>query len=275
MDGLFPAVGAILLQSTRRRQNAGKKPNKLNVIAFWNQKKRPEEKMAASMLGQRTAALCGALKRASLSKAVLLASCRSGFVLQAASYNPKPLKLNLRDPYIPDKESNKTPEWQKTSRYDRKLFGRHGSASGVAPASLWPSPEELERLIAEEAEWHPPLEVMLKNIKTREKEETQMRLAKEKLIAANMAKMPKMVEDWRREKREAKQKLKEEKERKAKLLAEARERFGYNMDPRSPKFLEMVAEIEKEEKKKRKLLRRREKAEQAAVPPAAPPAAQS
>lgn len=86
-----------------------------------------------------------------------------------------------------------------------------------------------------------------------------------------MTKMPKMVEDWRREKREAKQKLKEEKERKAKLLAEARERFGYNVDPRSPKFLEMVAEIEKEEKKKRKLLKRRQKEEQAAAPPAAQP----
>ncbi|XP_005815950.1 growth arrest and DNA damage-inducible proteins-interacting protein 1 [Xiphophorus maculatus] len=227
--------------------------------------------MAASILVQRTAAFCGTLKGASLSRAILPANCRCEFVLQAASYNPKPLWLNLRDPYVPDKESNKTPEWQKTSRYDRKLFGRYGSASGIAPASLWPSAEELEKIVAEEKEWHPPLEVLLKNIEARETEETEKRLAKEKLIAANMAKMPKMVEDWRREKREAKQKLKEEKERKTKLLAEARERFGYNVDPRSPKFLEMVAEIEKEEKKKRKLLKRRQKEEQAAAPPAAQP----
>ncbi|XP_007573165.2 growth arrest and DNA damage-inducible proteins-interacting protein 1 isoform X2 [Poecilia formosa] len=231
--------------------------------------------MAASMLVQRTAALCGTLKGASLSKAILPVNCRCGFVLQTASYNPKRLWLNLRDPYIPDKDSDKTPEWQKTSRYDRKLFGRYGSASGVPPASLWPSSEELEKIIAEEKEWHPPLEVMLKKIEARQQEETEKRLAKEKLIAANMAKMPKMVEDWRREKREAKQKLKEEKERKAKLLAEAQERFGYKVDPRSPKFLEMVAEIEKEEKKKRKLLKRRQKEAQAAAPPAAaPPAAQ-
>lgn len=95
---------------------------------------------------------------------------------------------------------------------------------------------------------------------------------REKLIAANMAKMPKMVADWRREKREAKLKLKEEKARRTKLLAEARERFGYAVDPRSPKFLEMVAEIEKEEKKKRKLMKRRLKEEQTATP-AAPPVA--
>lgn len=95
---------------------------------------------------------------------------------------------------------------------------------------------------------------------------------REKLIAANMAKMPKMIADWRREKRESKQKLKEEKAHRAKLLAEARERFGYTVDPRSPKFLEMVAEIEKEEKKKKKLMKRRLREEQTAAPVTPPPA---
>lgn len=98
---------------------------------------------------------------------------------------------------------------------------------------------------------------------------------REKLIAANMAKMPKMVADWRREKHESSRKAKEEKVRRAKLLAEARERFGYAVDPRSPKFLDMVAEIEKEEKKKKKLIKRRQKEEQTGAPPAAPPAASS
>lgn len=89
-----------------------------------------------------------------------------------------------------------------------------------------------------------------------------------------MAKMPKMVADWRREKRETKQKLKEEKARRAKLLAEARERFGHAVDPRTPKFLDMVAEIEKEDKKKKKLMKRRLKEEQVAAP-VTPPAASS
>lgn len=192
--------------------------------------------------------------------------------MQTASYNPKPLKLKLREPYIPDKDSEKTPEWQKTAKYDRKLFGRYGSASGIDPASLWPSHGELDTIIAEEKEWHPPLEVMLKNIEAKEKAETDKRLAREKLIAANMAKMPKMIADWRKEKHETKRKLKEEKTRRAKLLAEARERFGYAVDPRTPKFLEMVAEIEKEEKKKKKLMKRRLKEEQvgdSVTPPAA------
>lgn len=99
-------------------------------------------------------------------------------------------------------------------------------------------------------------------------------LCREKLIAANMAKMPQMIADWRRQKREAKQKLKEEKARRERLLAEARERFGYAVDPRSSKFLEMVAEMEKEEKKKKKLMKRRLKDEQAAAP-VTPPATSS
>lgn len=88
-----------------------------------------------------------------------------------------------------------------------------------------------------------------------------------------MAKMPKMVADWRKAKHEAKIKLKEEKARRAKLLMEAKERFGHAIDPRSTKFLEMVAEIEKEEKKKKKLLKRRLKEEQLeahVIPPSNP-----
>ncbi|XP_072224390.1 large ribosomal subunit protein mL64 [Leuresthes tenuis] len=230
--------------------------------------------MAASMLCKRTAALCRTLKGLSSSKAVLSVNSQCGSLLQTACYNPKPLRLNIRDPYIPDKDSEKTPEWQKTPRHDRKLFGRYGSVSGIDPTSLWPSHEELDKIIAEENEWHPPLEVMLKNIEAKEKEETEKRLAKEKLIAENLAKMPKMVADWRREKRETKQKVKEDKARRTRLLAEARERFGYTVDPRSPKFLEMVAEIEKEEKKKKKLMKRRLKEEQTAAP-VTPPAAPS
>ncbi|XP_060921867.1 large ribosomal subunit protein mL64 [Labrus mixtus] len=227
--------------------------------------------MAASMLCRRTAVL----QRISSLKTILSANSHIGFLLQTASYNPKPLKLNISGPYIPDKDSEKTPEWQKTTRFDKKLFGRYGSASGIDPASLWPSGEQLDKMIEEEKQWHPTLEVMLENVAAKEKQETEKRLAKEKLIAANMAKMPKLVADWRREKRETKQKLKDEKAQRAKLLAEARERFGYAVDPRSPKFLEMVAEIEKENKKKQKLMKRRLKEEQTAAPITPPAAAAS
>lgn len=130
------------------------------------------------MLCRRAAVLCRTLKGIPASQTVLSVNPQSGLLLQTASYNPKPLKLNLREPFLPDKDSEKTPEWQKTARYDRKLFGRYGSASGIDPASLWPSREQLDKIIAEENEWHPPLGVMLKNIEVKEKQETERRLAK-------------------------------------------------------------------------------------------------
>ncbi|CAN9505117.1 unnamed protein product [Ophioblennius macclurei] len=224
--------------------------------------------MALSLLCRRTWSFRGTFNAISSYKT----SLSTTFLTQSASYNPRPLKLSLREPYIPDKSSDKTPAWQKTPKYDAKLFGRFGSASGVDPASLWPSRDLLDRVIAEEKELQPPLHETLRLVEAREKARSDKMHAREKLIAANMAKMPKMVADWRREKRDAKRKLKEEKTRRTKLLAEARERFGHAVDPRSPKFLEMVAEIEKEEKKKRKLMKRQQRAEQAAAPaPSAPP----
>lgn len=71
-----------------------------------------------------------------------------------------------------------------------------------------------------------------------------------------MAKMPKMVEDWRKGKREARQKEKEEKAKKQRLLLVAREKFGVTVDPRSPKFLEMMKDLEKDERRKLKAVKR-------------------
>lgn len=138
-------------------------------------------KMALSMCSPRMVAVCRTFKGISSLKPILSVNC-PGSLLQTASYNPKPLKINIKEPYVPNKNSEKTPEWQKTRKYDRKVFGRVGSASGIEPASLWPSHEELDQIIADENEWHPPLEVMLKNIAAREEEETKQRLARSVLL---------------------------------------------------------------------------------------------
>ncbi len=123
--------------------------------------------MAASLLSSRTALFFGVSKLNSFLPAV---------VQQIAHYNPRPLWLNIKSPYIPSKESEKTPEWQKTEKFERRLFGRYGGASGVDPAKLWPSHARLQELVAEEREWHPPIEVMLENIAAREREKEKRRM---------------------------------------------------------------------------------------------------
>ncbi|XP_052406396.1 growth arrest and DNA damage-inducible proteins-interacting protein 1-like [Carassius gibelio] len=140
-------------------------------------------------------------------------------------------------------------------------FSRYGGSSGGYPDKLWPSHSRLQELAAEERERHPPMEVMLDNIAARERERERERESREKIIAANMAKMSKMIADWKKLKKEAKQKQREEEIKRDKLLAEVREQFGYALDPPSAKFKEMFGEIEKE-KKKRKLLKSRKREEE-------------
>ncbi|XP_069803200.1 large ribosomal subunit protein mL64 isoform X1 [Dendropsophus ebraccatus] len=196
----------------------------------------------------------------------------------AAGYHAKPRILGKDSIYKPDPNDPDTKPWHKGPAYGAKLYGRHGSASGVNPASLWPSPEQLRRITEEEKEWQPSLREMQERLEAKDRELQRQQRDRERLIAANMAKMPKMVEEWRRSKKEAKQKEREEKARKERLLALAREKFGVNVDSRSTKFQEMMKELEKEEKKKMKAIKKKQREEEraamAAVLSATPAAAQ-
>ncbi|XP_072255651.1 large ribosomal subunit protein mL64 [Pyxicephalus adspersus] len=183
----------------------------------------------------------------------------------AAGYHAKALKMNMTGVYIPDPQDPKTKDWQKGPAYEAKLYGKYGSLSRVNPAQLWPSPEKLQEIEAEEKEWYPSLREMLDKLEAQEKELLQQKLERERVIAANMAKMPKMIADWRRDKKEAKIKEREEKAKKQRLLTLAREKFGVNVDPRSPKFQEMVKEMEKEERRKLKAVKKMQREEERAA----------
>ncbi|KAM4748508.1 large ribosomal subunit protein mL64 [Rhinophrynus dorsalis] len=182
----------------------------------------------------------------------------------AAGYHARPRIWGLGGLYKPDPDDPKTKPWQKGPAFEAKLYGKHGSISVVKPENLWPSPERLREIVEEEREWYPSLKEMLDRVEAKEREVQRKKEERERLIAANLAKMPQMVADWRREKRELRQKQRDEKMRRERLLAQAREKFGLNVDYRSPKFQEMVKELEKEEKKKQKALKRRLKEEAAA-----------
>ncbi|XP_059847854.1 large ribosomal subunit protein mL64 [Hypanus sabinus] len=203
--------------------------------------------------------LCGLISRWSLgvSSRSRLFPPALGMAVAAASYHARPLGLDLSGHYVPGPEA---PEWQRGPRAQRRRFAAVGAASGIPAASLWPQAAELS-LLREQERAEPTLQQMWSNIRDREAERRQRERSRQKLIAANMAKMPKMVEEWRRGKQEAKVKQREEKAKRERLLAEARVRFGYSIDPRNSKFQEMVKELEKEEKKQKKLMKRRQKAE--------------
>ncbi|XP_077118061.1 large ribosomal subunit protein mL64 [Ranitomeya variabilis] len=183
----------------------------------------------------------------------------------AAGYHARPRIWGLGGIYKPDPNDPETKPWHKGPQYEAKLYGRHGSASGVKPESLWPSPEQLRAVEEEEKEWCPSLREMQERLEAKDRELARQEKERARLIAANMAKMPKMVEEWRRAKKEAKQKERDEKARKQRLLALAREKFGIQVDFRSAKFQEMVKDLEKEDKKKMKAVKRKQREEERAA----------
>ncbi|XP_067416472.1 large ribosomal subunit protein mL64 [Emydura macquarii macquarii] len=174
--------------------------------------------------------------------------------------------------YRPAPDDPFAPKWQLQPAYEAKLYGRHGSASGVDPAQLWPSPAKLQEMEAEEREWYPGLREMEAALDKKEQEEERRRVEREKLIAANMAKMPQMIEDWRQEKVAREEKEREDKARRERLLAKAQELFGHKVDHRSTKFQELVQEMEKKERKELKLKKKQLKEEAKKAAAAAPEA---
>ncbi|XP_061496009.1 large ribosomal subunit protein mL64 [Rhineura floridana] len=176
-------------------------------------------------------------------------------------YNARPLWRQLGGVYRPDPEDPRTPPWQLTAAFEAKLYGRYGMASGVDPAQLWPTPAQLVEIEAEERTWCPSLREMLAALDAKEQEAEAKKRQREKVIAAQMAKMPQMIANWQQEKEQRKSRELEEKERRQKLLAEARERFGHNLDHRSPEFQEMVQEMEKVRRKELKLKKQQRREE--------------
>lgn len=154
-----------------------------------------------------------------------------------------------------------TPRWQLTPRYAAKQFGQHGAISGVPPASLWPSSEQLCELEAEEREWYPSLATMQESLRVQQQAAEARRQAREQHIAECMAKMPQMIENWRKQKQERWEKIQADKERRARLQAEAQEQLGYHVDPRSARFQELLQDLDKQQRKRLKEERQRQKEE--------------
>ncbi|KAK7099789.1 large ribosomal subunit protein mL64-like [Littorina saxatilis] len=150
----------------------------------------------------------------------------------------------------------------KTVRYHRKLYGKLGSASGVDPRLSWTGRKKALELAQLYREWEPSLEERMSKLKMQKEEEGKKIEEREKRIGQNMSKMDQWIEEYKKRltQKEAEAQKKEDKKRK--ILEEAREYFGYYVDPRDAKFQEMLEEKERQDKlvaKKQKKEKRMEK----------------
>lgn len=164
--------------------------------------------------------------------------------------------MNEKKPY------ESSMEWyHDTVKYKRKMLGKYGLKALDATAGIaWPTKEEVEDAREYERVAYPvSLQDSWKQFEERKRaiaEETRLR---EQDIEEKLKNMGK----WRAElaakvaKKEAIEKAAREK--KEKIMDEIRREYGINVDPKSPKFRELMEKKELEAKKKKKSMKKEEK----------------
>ncbi|KAM6100917.1 large ribosomal subunit protein mL64 [Pterocles gutturalis] len=175
----------------------------------------------------------------------------------ARRYRAPPLRrrpgLALEDPADP--------------RAAARRFGRLGEASGVPAWRLWPDPEQLRALEAEEREWEPPLREMEAELNRREQEEARRREERQQLVARSLAAMPARISAWREERARARERAREEAARRQRLLAEAGLGGGSGRPGTPPRggaqAQALLQELERRQRREEKRRRRQEREEAA------------
>ncbi|OON23639.1 hypothetical protein X801_00454 [Opisthorchis viverrini] len=137
---------------------------------------------------------------------------------------------------------------ESTLDYKRRLFGEYGFISGVDPSILFVDPEvaSFESSLGQATER--PIEEVLEEAKQAKAAFDELVNERIKNVKSNMKKMPELIEkhEFQKSKQHSISEVEEQKRRA--ILEEARDRFGYYLDPRDPKFIKLKQEIEEREK---------------------------
>ncbi|XP_065359551.1 large ribosomal subunit protein mL64 [Calliphora vicina] len=163
--------------------------------------------------------------------------------------------LHNKGPY---KEPN---SWiHLTEKYQRKVFGRYGSDSGVSPRICFnTNTNNISKARYEELAEPETIQSMIEKYKFQQKCEVDEILKREDEINKKLEKL----ELWKQELNS--RILKKEadafaaKEKRERLIEEVRRHFGYKVDPRDERFKEVLEQKEREDKKKQKEAKRKAK----------------
>ncbi|XP_072942251.1 large ribosomal subunit protein mL64 [Epargyreus clarus] len=137
-----------------------------------------------------------------------------------------------------------------TVKYNRKMYGKYGIASGVNPSICWPSRQEIEERKEYESVAFPfTIQEMIATA-TQKREATQLRIEqREKEVAAKYEKLEQWKKDLQNKIAKKEAEVQAAKLKKERLVEEVRRHFGFKLDPRDEKFQQMLAKREKEQKK--------------------------
>eukprot|EP00088_Acartia_fossae_P006462 TRINITY_DN1296_c0_g1_i3.p1 TRINITY_DN1296_c0_g1~~TRINITY_DN1296_c0_g1_i3.p1 ORF type:complete len:275 (-),score=68.69 TRINITY_DN1296_c0_g1_i3:139-963(-) len=152
---------------------------------------------------------------------------------------------------------------QRLPKFRRPMFGRYGAKkTGINPGELWPTKRDVELAKEWESLYQPKsLHEMMEDIhREREAKETTKQ-RREELIDANLEKHENLVAAWQN-RIQAKTRLEENaKNRRARVLAELKEEFGYEVNPNDEIMSTKIQEREKVLIKEERELKRKLKME--------------
>ncbi|KAM3721826.1 Growth arrest and DNA damage-inducible proteins-interacting protein [Dirofilaria immitis] len=149
-----------------------------------------------------------------------------------------------------------TYEWEKELWAKRERFGMYGLASGVNPAELWPTVEEIQE--EEAIGWYMKYSDILKVVENAKKSQHAATLARLEEVAALEDKYPEMLKEFLENRKEIipiKSKQEIEAEQRAKDMLEY---YGYEILPNDPRFPILFEKMTEAKKKAIKLSEKEE-----------------
>lgn len=188
-------------------------------------------------------------------------------ILQQRSYRPRGLMKDEQnkicrhtEPFVPVPGHPFTGEWQTRpdvkKSYERVAWARFGSSSGVNIGNLLPNRDEIkEEWEAEKLWWATLQEMKDDNLKIAKLQERE-RHSYEKRVAANMAQMPKWIEQWEKDE---KKRIESDEVRAMKrdaMTEKALEDFDYKHTADSQEVKEYVTELREKERKEKRLMKK-------------------
>ncbi|XP_074640173.1 large ribosomal subunit protein mL64-like [Tubulanus polymorphus] len=153
-------------------------------------------------------------------------------------------KLNHRAKIFPPKY-----EHELTLKFKRQQYAQFGRESGIDPAIMWPTKQELADMKADEMEWDLTFDQLVEKVRKDEENARMIREERIQKVEKAMAKMPELIAGYEQRLKAKEEQMKKQEEKKQKLLEEAHEFFGYEIDSRDARFKQLQELKDKEEAK--------------------------
>ncbi|KAG1700922.1 Growth arrest and DNA damage-inducible proteins-interacting protein 1 [Nymphon striatum] len=183
--------------------------------------------------------------------------------------NKSKLPSHIKQIYLDDKPypfleniDKSEPNILNTIKYQRSLYGRFGQESGVNPGIMWPSVEALQDMKEFDKKFYPSsLNEMMVKVREKKAEAAKLFKEREEEVERNLALVDQARANMLNRIAKQEQMAKVKHLQKEKMIEEVREYIGYDMDPRDPRFTELLEAKEKEKKKVEKESKKKEKEE--------------